>query len=211
MGQHDPLDGFITCMQLRHSAQRLPGAGGAKAGPKLSRETKALEAMCVPMDWATTDSLGIGELLADASRLAQLAAQGAPVDPFYLPAMLGAALEGLSQCSWNGELRRPPSGRLAFRELGLAIGLGALDTIRQAGKVNAATGNSHDLTGVLRWLSPYAALRTEIESYWLRSRHHEDPVWLEYQDINEVMLATSLLQEAPRGGKYLTISSRLSG
>ncbi len=47
MGQHDPLDGFITYVQLSATAARLPGAG---QGPGLKDEKHEIEAMVVAGD-----------------------------------------------------------------------------------------------------------------------------------------------------------------
>ena len=56
------------------------------------------------------------------------------------------------------DLGSPADHRLAFRELGLAIGLAA-------------------------------------ESFWLLPEHRQVRTWLDHEDINDVMLATSLVPE----------------
>ena len=38
-------------------------------------------------------------------------------------------------------------------------------------------------------------LRTEIEAFWLRSEHRRVDSWREHENINAVMLATSLQPE----------------
>ena len=48
----------------------------------------------------------------------------------------------------------------------------------------------------LERLAEVAPVRAEIESFWLRPDHRRAPTWLEHEDINDVMLATSL---APQG------------
>ncbi len=48
----------------------------------------------------------------------------------------------------------------------------------------------------LEALSGHAALREQIESFWLAPGHQRSPTWTDQLDINEVMLATSL---APDG------------
>jgi hypothetical protein len=54
----------------------------------------------------------------------------------------------------------------------------------------------------IKALAPYVALGPEIESFWRHPQHREARTWSEHRDINEVMLATSLV---PTG--FLRISS----
>src|SRR5205823_10293058 len=72
--------------------------------------------------WATTDPLGIGGLLMDAGRVAQLRLP----DSALLEEIIAAVLEGLSLLH-REDFRLHASRRLAFRELGLAIGLHAAE------------------------------------------------------------------------------------
>jgi hypothetical protein len=123
---------------------------------------------------ATEDPLGIGGLLVDAHRLAALHR-----DPPLQAALLRAAQHGLERYLMRPDLRLPAEHRLAFRELGLAIGLAAL-----AGS-GAAAG-----------FARYAGVRDRIASFWLDAAHRESALWREHVDINEVMLATCL---APAG------------
>jgi len=55
----------------------------------------------------------------------------------------------------------------------------------------------------LEQLSRYAPVRAEIESFWLPPEHRQVRTWLDHEDINDVMLATSLVPEglasAPAG------------
>ena len=66
MGHHDPLDGFITYLQLQ--------ATGAQKSREidLSQEIKDMATMCEGKSWATEDPLGLGELLSSAYKLAQM-------------------------------------------------------------------------------------------------------------------------------------------
>jgi hypothetical protein len=97
--------------------------------------------------------------------------------------LLEDALVGLSEYARMGELQRPAEWRLAFRELGLAIGLAAVPLLRG--------GTVPD--GVLGRLERWLGLRDEIESFWLHSAHRRASGWIEHENINEVMLATSLV------------------
>ena len=71
-GQHEVLDGLVTCLQLQARRSRDVDA------PDLSGVIGQLEAMAAAGDWRTDDPLGLGGLLADASRLMQLPGEQRP-------------------------------------------------------------------------------------------------------------------------------------
>ena len=193
MGQHDALDGSITCAQLRQTAGAL---GSTREGPGLEGEERALRAIGEHVAWPTADPLGIGGLLADAAWAAQLIAAGAFPDPGVLPRLLAAALPGIQHLRASAELSGDPGRRLAFRELGLAIGLEGLPLIAAA--LAAAPARFVDrerTTSVLGSLQSRAWLAPEIRTFWLQARSQEGRSWREHQDINAVMLATSLVPE----------------
>ena len=154
MGQHDPLDGFVTFTELRTTARERGWLG---QGPCLEEATQQLEKMSRMVEWTTTDSLGLGCLLMDSMRVAGPVRQE----------MQAAALQGLRGRQHRGEA-------LAFRELGLAIGI-----------------------RVAR-LERYLQLADEIEKFWLEP-WNRTPLWNEHRDINEVMLATLLLKGGVSG------------
>jgi pimeloyl-ACP methyl ester carboxylesterase len=54
---------------------------------------------------------------------------------------------------------------------------------------------SKETRAVVDRLTRYVPLRTEIESCWLRPEHRRADTWLAHENINEVMLATSLEPE----------------
>lgn len=181
MGQHDPLDGYITNLQLRATATAL---SQPTSGPTLDDETRAYAAMIKDGDWTTTDPLGLGGLLSDAYRLHQLIQQGVPADEAMLDNLLSSALSGLRYYARSGDLHQPAQYRLAFRELGLAIGLHAVERMQHVAQ--------RDLLNALR---EYLSLRDEIETFWRNPKHQQSATWTEHQDINEVMLATALAPE----------------
>ena len=116
----------------------------------------------------------------DASRIAQLMQCGAPGGTELIRSLLTGAERGLSEFAHRNELVEPAQHRLAFRELGLAIGLSAIDLIEE-------------VDPSARSLRPYASLGEAITSFWLDPQHRETPAWTDHQDINHVMLATSLV------------------
>jgi hypothetical protein len=80
--------------------------------------------------------------------------------------------------------------RLAFRELGLAIGLMAAPTI-----IDRARGTR----------GQYQSLADKIVSAWLPLARSPDELWRAHEDINDVMLATALVPET-----FLSVDERMS-
>jgi hypothetical protein len=187
MGQHDPLDGLVTYAQLETTA---PGSE-----PSLGHARADFAAMVEPRELATADPLGLGGLLVDAYRVLQLEQQGVGGigDEGLVEALLAATVVGLRHFVEQPELRLPAARRLAFRELGLAIGLAVLEWDGW----HAARGS---VRAIADRLSRYVPLRAEIEAFWLQPQHRRVDSWLEHEDINDVMLTTSLQPEG-----FLTI------
>jgi hypothetical protein len=136
-------------------------------------------------------------LLVDAYRIDQLMRQGAwSREDGVLEALLAAALGGLEAYQAAGDLRSPAHHRLAFRELGLAIGLAAVTLMaRDAGDAPAGSPTTDRVRGRLTELSRYTRLRAEIEAFWLPAERRRERTWLDHEDINDVMLATTLVPE----------------
>ena len=150
--------------------------------------------MIAGQDWATADPLGLGGLLSDASRVAQLMPLGAFAGSDLLDALLAAAVRGLAGYAQQNDLEHPASRRLAFRELGLAIGLSAVPLIEnEVGMRHRHLSRGAEVQEQIKALAPYVALGPEIESFWRHPEHREARTWSEHRDINEVMLATSLV------------------
>jgi hypothetical protein len=179
MGQHDPLDGFVTGLQLESTAALL---GLTRAGLAAPRADFA--SMIDRAGLATPDPLGIGGLLFDAGRLVQL-----EVAPELVTSLLAASALGLARWIRTPDLHAPARERLAFRELGLAIGLSVLPLLDRA-RLDASGQMARNA------LARFAPLRDDLLSFWLVDAHREGSSWIEHRDIDEVMLATAL---APRG------------
>jgi hypothetical protein len=182
-GHHDPLDGLITVLELEnHRAVNLGEARGE------------LELLCRGIDWTTDDTLGLGSLLFDACRLAQLSAhdsgnsdrKGTDHSERLLD-IVDASLAGLQNLIHSAALQGPSNQRLAFRELGLAIGLEGI------GILAAAVARLPELGERVETLQTFVPLAAEIRAYWLDSNRRNELLWSEHQNINEVMLATSLV------------------
>ena len=199
MGHHDPLDGLITCMEIREQAAGQPKIIEAD----LASEVLDLAEMCRNVNWATPDPLGLGGLLTDAWRLVQLqnARMQLPL-PGLVQDMLEAAVVGLSIFTQDNSLQLPAAQRLAFRELGLAIGLQTIDRIETLVSRRPDRNNESQVYPLLKTLRNYLPLQEQIEEFWLDTRSRETAIWEDHADINMVMLATSL---APEG--YLDLNT----
>jgi len=191
MGHHDPLDGLITAIEIRELRARYTAQGW----PILDDVIKDLSDMCRGVNWATADPLGLGTLLADAWRLAQLHSLSAQIFlPGLLSEMLNAAIIGLSIYGKDETMQLPAIYRLAFRELGLAIGLQAIPRIESlANREPDLFRSESSLVPMLNDLKHYLQLQEQIERFWLKTENREVAIWTEHGDINTVMLATCLV------------------
>jgi hypothetical protein len=105
----------------------------------------------------------------------------------------------------TGYLKRPAQHRLAFRELGLAIGLRAVPIIANEFQNDRnAFGSRPCALQLIDLLLPYEPLSDEIIDCWLPYAEDPDESWKAHQDINEVMLATAI---AP--STFLSISEQI--
>jgi hypothetical protein len=197
MGHHDPLDGFITCLQL----QAAEGASGGSADLGLEAEIRDMAVLCEGKRWETDDPLGIGELLNAAYKLTLLTEIEGCEQADLLDDLLDASLVSLRSGAGTDFLRFPARYRLAFRELGLSIGLHAIE---KAGSLVRRTTRDpvekDRLLSRIELLTPYLPLRESIETWWIDPANRQGAEWTEHRDINMVMLATSL---APEG--YLSL------
>ena len=184
MGHHDPLDGLVTCIEL--------DPDGAEA-PPLAEARADFASMIEPDRLATADPLGLGGLLIDASRLERAARD--PAARALVDAMLAAAHAGLSYYAEQPDRRLPAARRLAFRELGLAIGLGAIEAMQARAAPARAEATARWIAQIVRFLP----LRAEIDAFWQEPAHRAAESWRGHEDINGVMLATSLLPDAFSG------------
>jgi len=147
MGQHDPLDGYVAYKLVNIHSEKI-----------LDREIEKMCKIARTIRLETMDPLGIGSMLIDAYHLYQIGE-----DEQFLQNIINAANYGLHyfNVSTHG---------LAFRELGLAIGLEASNRMEK--------------------LNDYWSIKDKIIMYWVKNRN-----WREHKDINQVMLATSLVPD----------------
>jgi len=207
MGHHDPLDGYISSEQIRTTAETFPEreAGKTPNGcDKMDEQAHVYYGMLRNRSLETVDPLGIGGLLIDATRLAQLIILHKSEDEELLHEMLEAAAAGLEHWDDSGTMDNPPERRLPFRELGMAIGLEGVRWLREILLSNLAARGG-DPTGLQR-VSRHIPMAEEIVSLWLDPENRNASTWKQHLNINSVMLATAL---APSG--FLKIPEISSG
>lgn len=193
MGQHDPLDGLMTYQQLETTAKYFPEMLSELS---LRKEINEMVAMCVGRNWSTEDALGIGSLLTDAYKLVQLIDIHNLHETARLEALLSNIEYSLRAFVTQNQLNVPAEYRLAFRELGLAIGLHAISRMQKCieQKPEHFT-NAKQLLALLKKLSCFHCIHEFIESFWLEPGNQSIRTWKEHADINNVMLATSLASD----------------
>jgi hypothetical protein len=189
MGMHDPLDGLVTYCELQMTADSIP-----EPLPALRDEIADMTDICRGQNWLTDDPLGIGGLCFDASRIAQLMVQGGVAHPDLLESVAESALQGMRMVKRSRFLQLPAGYRLAFRELGLSIGMKGLEGL--SGMIEehpAVFGPRDSLHRKIAKLREYTPIVEEIEQFWLDEENRRARTWTEHQEINMVMLATSLV------------------
>ena len=186
MGQHDPLDGFITYSELQAAARNFKQLSEFD----LSFEINDMANICRGQSIVTNDSLGIGGLLSDASRTAQLIMH----DFSYinlLKTIIDSSLPCLGSFVADNSLDLPTGYRLAFRELGLSIGLKGVEKLQELIKENPDLFNN-SLHQRVESLLRYKPAGEIIDQFWMNDENRKYSSWTDHEDINMVMLATSL-------------------
>jgi len=184
MGGHDPLDGWITCLEVIDAVRNSSAVANRD---ELATACMEFQRMAERLDWKTRDPLGIGGLLEGAARTARIMRRdGVGISPNLLRRLMSEAEQSLAFFSRFFLPSGPASERLAFRELGLAIGMHGVESI--AGHcTNAELARSSP--SVLR----YSSLTESIDEFWSAAGNRLNSTWREHADINNVMLASSLI------------------
>jgi hypothetical protein len=193
MGLHDPLDGDVTYLELQTISFRIP----ALSNLDLKSQLADMAAICWGSSWITDDPLGLGGLLFDASRIGQLMVLGAPDHSRLLRKVLDSAQPGMESFSIGDALRLPAQYRLAFRELGLSLGLKAVERLDALAKQHPSILDAKkDLSRRTVELMRFAPIGSEIERIWTEPINQKGNTWMDHQDINSMMLVTSLAPDA---------------
>ena len=114
--------------------------------------------------------------------------------------LLRSSQAGLEAYLNMKSMQLPADCRLAFRELGLSLGLHAVESLREliSGKPDLFV-DEKDLYSLLDSLQKYISLIQKIEGFWLEPTNRQTNSWKEHIDINMVMLATTLIPEGYLG------------
>jgi hypothetical protein len=116
-----------------------------------------------------------------------------------LQEILDSCRDGFAMLLAGRYFKRPAAHRLAFRELGLAIGLRALPIIAEL--IAKDSGVPSALASSIQLLLRHERFHDEIVTFWLTHARHPDEQWQEHRNINEVMLATALIPD-----RFLSVS-----
>jgi hypothetical protein len=131
-------------------------------------------------------------MLTDIDRIGRLQRGGFALPGELLGQLTKDARSGLSFLAGRCRFDAPPEQRLAFRELGLSIGLHALEALYRRCQEEPETSIG-DASETLKALMKFAPVAEAIESFWRSPRNQSAATWRDHLDINAVMLATSLL------------------
>lgn len=184
MGQQDPIDGYLTYKEIENRSSKFNDQ-------KFEKEIKEISAICKRMDLVTNDPLGLGGLLSDATRTTQLMVNGTIKRPEILDKILQSSLIGLKSYNSTGQLSLSPDYRLAFRELGLSIGLKGLEIMEVCFEDHPGIFTSAH-KDIIKQLGNYQPISKAIHEFWSDPLNKQTDSWNEHRDINTVMLATSL-------------------
>jgi hypothetical protein len=187
-GSHDALDAYVTYQELGLCVSHW---GEQPLWASLDVEIAEAEAMITGQRFGTNDPLGIGGILFDLCRLLQLAAVESLSRLQHSAALLRAASDSLRSFREYRPLELPARQRLAFRELGLAIGLRGVPRIQEVARRDGMWVTD-DMRRDLDVLQHSIAMADDIENFWRQAEHQQTPSWLDHLEINSVMLATSL-------------------
>jgi hypothetical protein len=193
MGHLDPLDGYVALAEVQASLDAHDPAWSF-----LQVHAADLMRICreVPA-WTTVDPLSLGGLISETSRLACLVAAGRHPNEPILERLAHDARRSLEAFGGTHLLERSIETRLAFRELGLAIGLQAVvaahEAVRHHRERFGDPWGASALLAHLESMVPHTSLIARIEETWLDPDAQETSAWQAHLDINAVMLALSLV------------------
>lgn len=192
MGQLDPLDGMITFSLIKAKLKEW------KIDELNPDDAIAdMREMCQNINTLTNDPLGLGGLLSDSFFLSALIAAGYNrEDEIVLERILNDSARGMASFLSTPTLHLSAAHRLAFRELGLAIGLHALG--KSETKIKEKKGAFSRLSSLLELLAinrKFIPVGEAIELFWLEPENRKAASWNAHLNINTVMLATALLPD----------------
>lgn len=178
MCAHDALGGLAVCAELQRDLEENVVIAEISQLNRMAR-TQGVS--------PTDDALGIGGLLCDALWLLRGGAQYDDV----IRDTISAAAQSLEMFDANAEFSLRARYRLAFRELGMAIGLRGVERLAEMLNDRQELLDGTDLER----LSQARSLSDRVVASWMDESHRLEKSWTEHADINTVMLATALLPD----------------
>jgi len=107
--------------------------------------------------------------------------------------VVNSAMLEMEAFSKGETLGYPAEYRLAFRELGLSIGLSAVENLLRWIEENPDLFSQNgSLQRRVEELMEYVPLKERIEQFWIDDKNRQASTWIEHREINMAMLATSL-------------------
>jgi hypothetical protein len=177
MGAHDPLEGLVYAVSI---LERVP-----EKTTQLRSIIQDLEVCCQGLEWSTTDPLGIGGLLLNIARVADLDNKNDDLPGcIRTKKLLSDSLNGLTAYSQIYNPHLHAKQRLAFRECGLSLGLRVLMQLKKKQIKPELNLNKFD---------QFIFLADEIEEFWINPQNQNSSSWTEHLNINAVTLAASLV------------------
>lgn len=175
MGVHDPLDGYLTALVCKMMAPDEYD---------FIEYLDSLETICQGKNWQTTDPLGLGGLLINAVRAAELDRHTNLPEYIRPQKLFRDALRGLEDFKRQASLASSAKFRLAFRECGLSLGLQVTNSYR-----DQLVERYPEIDSINKSLN----LAAQIEDFWSESNNREYSSYRDHMNINHVSLASSLL------------------
>lgn len=175
MGAHDPLEGYLTALECSEVIDN---------DYDIKSYLDQLEKICRGKNWKTSDPLGIGGLLLNVVRAAELEKNRVLPDSVNPNSLLDDAFYGLENIRGHLNTSAPANYRLAFRECGLSLGLRVVDGYRDI-------LTKYKLKPTM--LDEALNLAKSIEKFWSVEKNRDSPTYKDHLDINEISLASSLL------------------
>ncbi len=175
MGAHDPLDGYLTALECKMMSTDEYD---------FTDYLEDLKTICEGKNWQTADPLGLGGLLLNTVRSAELDRHTNLPESVRPQKLFSDALSGLDTFADQVNLTSSAKFRLAFRECGLSLGLRVTDGYR--GKLKDSDLKINSLDEKLK-------LAEKIEDFWGQSENREYSSYRNHLNINHVSLAASFL------------------
>ncbi len=181
MGAHDPLEGLICAS---YASNILP-----EKRNELENFINIMNYFCKGMNWFSSDPLGIGGLLLNTRRAADLQQlnenlpKNVQAETLYSESLKSL----LVYKEETNHIMQPIGLRLAFRECGLTLGINVVCAMKDKFSKFPEVD--------IQKLEKFEPMVKNIENFWLKPKNQQADNWLNHYDINSVSLASSILSK----------------